>query len=78
MAGGAAGGAIAGMLIANNIARPLTPPLRSLVVAIAPPKLAALRYTKERVLVVLNGVEADAAVLGAALDLCCAAANRTL
>jgi len=56
----------------------LTPPLQHLVVAIEPAKLAALRYTKERVLVVLNGVETDAAVLGAAVDLCCAAANRTL
>ena len=56
----------------------LTAPLQQLVMAIEPPKLAALRYAKERVLVVLNGVETDAAVLGAAIDLACAAATRRL
>lgn len=54
----------------------LTPPLQQLVAALDLAKLAALRYDKERVLVVLNGVEDDTAVLGAAIDLAVAAATR--
>ncbi len=52
----------------------LVPSVRDLVVALGP-KLAGLTYDKERVAVVLHGVETDAALLGAAIELASAAAT---
>jgi hypothetical protein len=43
------------------------------LVALTGPRFGGLRYTKERVSVVLLGVEADAAVVERAVDLACAA-----
>jgi len=54
----------------------LDEPMRAHVaalVALTGPRFGGLRYTKEAVSVVLLGVETDAAVVGRAVDLACAA-----